>query len=57
MLSRLALQTAGDFIPAGAVCVLRAAFLTYAWILLVRRHLKEVLTMLFDRYYLLSIGY
>ena len=33
--------TAGDFIPAGVVCVLRAVFLTYAWILLVRRHLKE----------------
>ena len=32
--------TAGDFIPAGVVCVLRAVFLTYAWILLVRRHLK-----------------
>ena len=34
--------TAGDFIPAGVACVLRAAFLTYAWIMLVRRHLKEV---------------
>ena len=33
--------TAGDFIPAGVVCVLRAVFLTYAWILLVRRHLKD----------------
>ena len=34
--------TAGDFIPAGVACVVRAAFLTYAWIMLVRRHLKEV---------------
>jgi hypothetical protein len=35
----------GDFIPAGALCLFRAAFLTYSWGFLVRRHLKEVTEM------------